>query len=129
MARFTLEDRIQGEVVGLLEVAATPGLIWFAVPNGGHRAKAVAAVLKATGVKPGVSDIVCCHAALGTAFLEIKTCARGSALSKAQREFRDECDAKGFAYAVARNRDEAQEILFGWGFLSLSMIPNEKKAP
>lgn len=117
MARFTLEDRIQGEVVGLLEVAAAPSLIWFAVPNGGHRAKSVAAILKATGVKPGVSDIVCCHAALGTGFLEIKTDARGSGLSKAQREFRAECEGKGFAYAVARSRDEAQDILTRWGFL------------
>lgn len=127
MARFSLEDRIQGEVVGLLEVAAVPGLLWFAVPNGGHRAKSVAAILKATGIKPGVSDIVGCHAALGVGFLEIKTEARGSGLSKAQRDFRDECEAKGFAYAVARSRDEAQDILTRWGFLRVA-TPNEKIA-
>ena len=128
MARLSREDRVQIEICGLLDVAAVPGLIWFAVPNGGYRAKSVASILKATGVKPGVSDIVCCHAALGTVFLEIKTDARGSGLSKAQREFRAECESKGFAYAVARSRDEAQDILTRWGFLRVVSIPNEKVA-
>ena len=115
--RDFVEDIIQSEIVGLLEVAATPGLIWFAVPNGGYRAWSTAKTLASTGQKAGVADLVFCHAALGTAFLEVKTPARSSRQNKAQKEFQAECDAKGFAYAIARSRDEAQDILTRWGFL------------
>jgi hypothetical protein len=34
------------------------GLLWCAVPNGGHRNPIVGARLKAQGVKPGVPDIL-----------------------------------------------------------------------
>ena len=42
-----------------LKASAIPELaLMFAVPNGGHRNKAVAAKMKAEGVKPGVPDLV-----------------------------------------------------------------------
>lgn len=111
------EDAIQSDIAGLLEVAAIDGLIWFAVPNGGYRDWQTAKTLTATGVRPGVADLVLCHAALGTAFLEVKTPDSRSRQSKDQLGFEAECEAKGFAYAVARSRDEAQDILTRWGFL------------
>ncbi len=48
--------------------------LMFAIPNGGHRSKAVAAKLKAEGVKPGVPDI-CLPVARGGyhgLFIELK---------------------------------------------------------
>lgn len=52
-----------------------PELEWmYAIPNGGHRHKAVAAKLKAEGVKPGVPD-VCLpvpRQGFGALFIEIK---------------------------------------------------------
>ncbi len=115
--RNRVEDGIQAEIIGLLDVAAIDGLLWFAVPNGGYRDWNTARILKETGQKPGVADLVLCHQALGTHFLEVKTDARGSRQSNEQIEFEAECEAKGFRYAVARSRDEAQDILTEWGLL------------
>ena len=47
----------------------------FAIPNGGHRHKAVAAKLKAEGVRPGVPDL-CLPVARGLhhgLYIELKT--------------------------------------------------------
>lgn len=115
--RNHIEDGIQAEIVGLLQVAAIDGLMWFAIPNGGFRDWNTARILKETGVRAGVADIFLGHQALGLHFLEVKTPARGSGLSQDQRDFRDECEAKGFRYGVARSRDEAQDILTEWGLL------------
>lgn len=115
--RNHIEDGVQAEIIGLLKVAAIDGLLWFAVPNGGLRDWNTARVLKDTGVRAGVADLFLGHHALGLHFLEVKTPARGSGLSKVQEYFRDECEAKGFRYGVARSRNEAQDILTDWGLL------------
>ncbi len=49
----SLEDEHQPLVAEYLDAL---GLLWCHIPNGGHRHKAVAAKLKAQGVKPGVPD-------------------------------------------------------------------------
>lgn len=58
-----------------LQTARTPELaLLFAIPNGGHRHKAVAAKLKAEGVKAGVPDI-CLPVARGSyhgLYIELK---------------------------------------------------------
>ena len=46
------EQELQRAVVQLLSYAAVPGLIWYAVPNGGWRSKVEAAIFAGLGVKP-----------------------------------------------------------------------------
>ena len=113
-----IEDGIQTEIIGLLDVAAISGLIYFAVPNGGKRDRRTAEILKATGVKAGVGDICLCHGAFGTFFLEVKR-PKGR-MSQDQIDFRAGCDATNIPYAVAHSRDEAQDILASWGLLRIA---------
>lgn len=49
------EEREQAVVCRWLDIN---GIQYFAVPNGGARSKATAGKLKATGVKPGIPDII-----------------------------------------------------------------------
>lgn len=81
----------------------------FAVPNGGGRSKAQAGKLKAEGVLPGVSDLILlkpnasCHALL----IEMKTDAKGSRQSEAQRMWQDDLTALGeYKYVVCRSIDD-----------------------
>jgi hypothetical protein len=67
----------------------------FAVPNGGGRHPAIAAKLKAEGVRPGVSDYLCLAKSANGVYaglaLELKT-ATGAA-TKEQKEFLWACNA------------------------------------
>lgn len=51
------EDTLQKSVVQFLDLALPENAHYFAVPNGGRRSKVTGAILKATGVKPGVPDL------------------------------------------------------------------------
>jgi hypothetical protein len=75
----------------------------FAIPNGGHRHPAVAAKLRAEGVKPGVPDLflatpdqIGCYAGL---FVEMKR--KGGRLSDAQRLWHHRLVEAGYALCVA----------------------------
>src|SRR6516225_679140 len=62
MRRRTLsETQIQRCVFQHLRSHGAPGAVAFAVPNGGYRRPAEAAILKATGVVAGVPDIFIVH--------------------------------------------------------------------
>jgi len=83
----------------LWEVA--PELKWlFAIPNGGDRNLAVASMLKAEGVKPGVADLLLPVARKGYHgfFLEMKN-AHGTQ-SKVQKEFETFVASQGYLYGV-----------------------------
>jgi hypothetical protein len=67
------EQELQRAVVQLLTYAAVPGLIWYAVPNGGWRSKIEAAIFAGLGVKPGVADIALVLPGGRAAFLELKS--------------------------------------------------------
>jgi len=60
-----------------------PGEIIFAIPNGGHRTKSVAAKMKWTGTLPGVWDLFCPDRRL---WIEMKRSDRGK-LSSVQKKF------------------------------------------
>ena len=55
------EDAIQRTIVQHLETRGVPGLVWFAVPNGGYRRPVEAAIMKGLGVKAGVPDVIAIH--------------------------------------------------------------------
>src|SRR5687768_14032002 len=65
-----------------------PMLQWlYAIPNGGERNKAVAARLKAEGVKSGVSDLCLPYRAKGYGGLYIEMKKPGGKESTEQKEF------------------------------------------
>ena len=122
-----IEDGIQAGIVGLLKVAAIDGLIWFSVPNGGKRDWRTARKLRDTGVKAGVTDLVLVRPRDAKAFfLEVKS--EAGTLSKEQRRFRDVCHGLGCPWAVVKSRDEAQDVLTGWGLLRVTTLVRRKAA-
>lgn len=82
----------------------------FAVPNGGGRSKREAGRLKAEGVKPGVSDLVCllpvgeCHGLV----IEMKSLT-GFA-SREQKDFIEKSRALGYVAEVCRGADAAFKV-------------------
>ena len=103
----------------------------FAVPNGGHRHGAVAAKLRAEGVRPGVPDVCLpvaqrgeggrCYNAL---WIEMK--APGGGLRPAQRRWRELLIRHGGAYRVCRSWVEAREVTLA--YLS-GALPPERLNP
>lgn len=72
----------------------------FAIPNGGHRHKAVAGKLRASGVRRGVPDLCLPVARLGYhgLYLELKR-AKGGRLSPEQAWWRAELERQGYYVA------------------------------
>lgn len=90
-----------------------PALRWmYAVPNGGHRSKAVAGKLKAGGVKKGVPDLVIPEpiAPYHGAYLEMKR-RKGGRPTPEQLVWRDHLLSRGYAHCIARGFDEARSFL------------------
>lgn len=93
--------------------------LMFHIANGGHRHAAVAAKMKAQGVKPGVPDILLPVARGGFhgLFLEMKAAhhrpKRGGmgGLSELQAHWISELRNQGYRCEVAYGRDEAVAIL------------------
>lgn len=106
---------LQKFTANLLALQAAPNVIWFHPPNGEYRSGRTGARLKAMGVRPGVADIVIVLPNGRAAFLELKT--EKGTLSKEQRAFREQCEANGAPYAVARSPEEVKAVLTVWGAL------------
>jgi hypothetical protein len=82
-----------------------------AIPNGGHRHPAVAARLKAEGVKRGVPDLslpVPRHGCHGL-YLEFKT--KRGCLSREQRFWAEALQAQGYRFAVCRAWHQAAALI------------------
>ena len=83
--------------------ARYPALKWLAaVPNGGWRKKAVAAKLKAEGVRSGVHDYLWLYRTSDYAGLTIELKSLTGDASKDQRAFGDFAEANGFKVVYAR---------------------------
>jgi hypothetical protein len=95
-----------------LNIRKPSGVFAFAVPNGGARNAKTGARLKAEGVKPGVPDIALLING-APHFLELKT-ERGY-LTQAQKRVREEIEAAGGQWAVAKGLDDALATLEHWG--------------
>ena len=109
------EDQIQIALVKHIELRASPGVLWFHVPNGGSRHPAEAAKMKKMGVRPGVADLL--FFSMGENFaLELKSL--NGRHSNAQKDFGS--DWKGMAqgeYYVAYGLDEALAWLIAQGLI------------
>lgn len=110
------ETQIHIAVADLLTAFAVPNLIWYHVPNGEHRHISVAVKLKKMGVKAGVADFaLVLPSGLGAAFLELKKPGTGGRASRAQKDFRAECEAARVPYYIARDFYEARAWLIAMG--------------
>ena len=84
----------------------------YHVPNGGHRVKAVAAKLKAQGVKPGIPDLVLPMARGGFfgLYIEFKaTPPNDAAISSSQHERIRKLNAQGYLAVVCRGHFDTME--------------------
>jgi len=86
-----------------------PRLRWFLhTPNGGARSSGEAGKLKAMGVRPGVSDVICpfpSGAWVGFA-CELKAPGREKSLSAEQQEFLEMARESGWLCGVATTLDQ-----------------------
>lgn len=118
--RKSPEQQIHRAIAQHLRTRAVPGLVWWHTPNGGSRGKIEGAILKAMGVRAGVSDFIFVHQ--GKIFaLELK--AEGGRASVEQLKFLSEIDAAGAFTALPVGLDAALATIEAWGLLkpNLSM--------
>lgn len=114
MRRNRIEDDIQRTVIRHLKERGAPGLIYWHTPNGGHRRKTEAAILKGLGVRAGVSDIIAIHN--GHVFaLELK--APNGRPTESQMEFLSDLNSAGGFGCIASGLDQAIACLERWGLL------------
>jgi hypothetical protein len=108
------EQQIQKVIVQHLKLRARPGLFWYAIPNGGVRSKVEAAIMKATGTRPGVPDLAFLHEGRAY-FLEVKA-EDGRASEHQLKAIADINDAGGYA-VIGCGLDRCLQILERWGLL------------
>jgi hypothetical protein len=98
--------------------------LMFAVPNGGQRHPAVAAKLKAEGVKPGVPDVMWPVARGGFIGLAIEFKHGDGNPTKEQRTRIDALQREGWLVAVCWSWEAAARLVKGYGgMLSVGIAP------
>lgn len=102
------EYRIQASVVQWVRLVA-PEVVIFAIPNGGLRTKAEAALLRWVGTLAGVPDLCIVMPGGRCAFFEVKTDA--GKLSPAQADMLARLDDMDVPYAIIRSVDDARDAL------------------
>jgi hypothetical protein len=92
--------------------AAHPNTLFYAVPNGGRRDLVTAAKLKATGVKPGVPDLVVPVPKNGYhgLYIELKR-VKGGQLSQYQNDWITKLKANGYKAEVCAGADAAMAVI------------------
>lgn len=107
-ALFAWADTAQGEHPELAML--------FAIPNGGARHPAVAAQLKAEGVKAGVPDVflACARGRWHGLFVELKRADRSNHATSAQRAWMEMLRRYGFSAVVVYGAQEAQQAIMAY---------------
>jgi hypothetical protein len=108
------ESLLQKALVAHIKARGIKGLFWFAVPNGGFRSKVEAAIMKATGTRPGVPDLAFIHEGRAY-FLEVKT-ESGRPTEHQLKAISEINDAGGYV-VIGNGLDRCLEILERWGLL------------
>ncbi len=108
VALFAWADAMQGEHPELAML--------FAIPNGGARHPAVAAQLKAEGVKAGVPDVflACARGRWHGLFVELKRADRSNHATSAQRAWMEMLRRYGYATMVCYGATEAINAIMGY---------------
>lgn len=108
------EQVIQKAIVQHLRQRGVPGLVFFHVPNGGHRKPIEGAILKGLGVRAGVSDLILLH---NSKFFALELKAEGGRATEAQMAFLSDADAAGAFTAMPTGLNAALATLETWGLL------------
>ena len=114
MKRNRIEDQIQRAVIQHLRERGAPGIVFWHTPNGGHRRKTEAAILKGLGVRAGVSDIIIIHKSRVFG-LELK--APDGHPTESQMQFISDLNAAGGFGCIVEGLDSAIKVLETWGLL------------
>jgi len=114
MKRNRPEDAIQRAVFEHIRARPALNLVAFAVPNGGARSKAEAAIMQGLGVTAGVPDIILIHDGRVYA-LELK--AEKGKLTEAQTEMMWRLCNAGAKVGVTYGLDGALDFLESYGLL------------
>jgi hypothetical protein len=83
----------------------------FAVPNGGHRDKVTAAMMKAEGVTAGVADLLLLVPSQGLHGLAIEMKTENGRQSPEQKQWQKKAERQGYRYAVCRSLDQFIETV------------------
>jgi hypothetical protein len=104
---MTAEDRLQGGCVTWFRLQYPKfRKLLFAVPNGGSRNKIEAAKLKATGVTPGVADLLLLVPRQGHNNLVIEMKTPTGTQSPEQKAWQKEAEQAGNKYVVCRSIEQ-----------------------
>lgn len=85
--------------------------IFFSVPNGGRRSKIEAKILKAEGVKAGVSDLLLLFPNEEYTFLAIEMKTKKGTQNPNQKNWQQDVEQLGAKYAICRSVEEFQDVL------------------
>lgn len=90
-----------------------PEILFFAVPNGGLRDKKVAVRMKNEGALAGVPDLFFPepHRHWHGLFIEMKRRDKARTETKAQKEFRQKAQSRGYRCEVCAGADEAKKVV------------------
>jgi hypothetical protein len=83
----------------------------FAIPNGGHRSKATAGILKSEGVRRGVADLFLAIPIMGMAGLFIEMKFKKGKQSAEQMEFQKQVQGVGYKYVICTSENDFQETI------------------
>lgn len=114
MARKTSEHQ---EQVSLFKWAVFAAARWpelallHAIPNGGHRSKVTAAMMKAEGVKRGVPDLCLPVVRGGWHGLYIELKAQGGSASQDQRQWLAALQRQGYRAELCRGWEQARRVI------------------
>lgn len=81
----------------------------YSIPNGGKRKLTEAKILKAEGLRAGVSDLELILPGGLTVYIEMKT--KTGRQSKEQKRFEQIVKSLGFNYYIARNKEQFKAIV------------------
>ncbi len=87
-----------------------PGVLIYAIPNGGKRSMSVAKELKAEGVVPGVPDL---HVPAWRLWIEMKRI-KGGKLSDEQIDMHDYLESIGDTVIIGRGAKDASARVLGF---------------
>lgn len=117
------EAALQRALCDLLEAVAAPGVVWFAVPNGGSRSGKEGALMSRQGVKPGVLDLAFILPPSGrAAFLELKANKRKIIKGSDQDLMRAAILAAGGLAEEANTLEAAVAVLRSWGVITVRIM-------
>lgn len=109
---MTAEDKLQAACLIWFRLQYPQlRMLLFAVPNGGSRNKVEAAKLKATGVTPGVADLIFLLPRQGYNNLLIEMKTPTGRQSPDQKDWQEKAEAAGSKYVICRSVDEFMQTI------------------